>query len=67
MKNKLDAITTLSAGGVAAYAAIATGYVAQEGLGFSPGEIRSAAIFTSIILTAAIAIEFFGKKLRRAK
>jgi hypothetical protein len=67
MKSKLDAITTVSALGVAAYAAIAMGYVAQYGLGFSLEEIRGTAMLTAVVLTTAIAIEFFGKKLRKAK
>jgi hypothetical protein len=49
------------------YAAIAMGYVAQNGLGFSLEEIRGAAILTALVLTTAITIEFFGKKLRKAK
>ncbi len=67
MKSKLDAITTVCALGVAAYAAIAMGYVAQYGLGFSLEEIRGTAMLAAVVLTTAIAIEFFGKKLRKAK
>jgi hypothetical protein len=65
MKNKLDAITAVSAVGVAVYAAIAMGYVAQYGFGFSLEEIRGAAMLTAVVLTTAIAIEFFGKKFRK--
>ncbi len=67
MKSKLDAVTAVSAVGVAVYAAIAMEYMAQFGLGLSLEEIRGAAMLTAVVLTTAIAIEFFGKKLRRAK
>jgi hypothetical protein len=67
MKNKLDAVTAVSAVGVAAYAAIAIGYVAQYDLGLSLEEIRGTALFTAVLMAALTAIEFFGRKLRKAK
>jgi hypothetical protein len=51
-----------SAVGVAAYAAIALGYVARYGLGVSLEAIRGAAMLTAVTLATVIAIEFFGKK-----
>ncbi len=67
MKNKLDAVTAVSAAGVAAYAAIAIGYVAQYDLGLSLEEIRGTALVIAVCIAALTAIEFFGRKLRKAK
>jgi hypothetical protein len=67
MENKLDGVTVASAVGVAAYAAIAVGYVAQNGLGFSLEEIRGTALVIAVLVAALIAIDFFGKKLGKAK
>lgn len=67
MENKLNPVTAVSAVVVAAYAAIAMRWVAQYGLGFSLEQIRGTALFTAVVIAAFIAIEFFGKRLRRAK
>ena len=67
MESKFDIVTTASAVGVAAYVAIAAGYVARYDLGFSPQEIRGTAVGIAVIVAALIAIGFFGKKLGKAK
>lgn len=67
MKNKLDAVTAVCAVGVAAYVAVAIGYVASYDLGFSPYQIRVTALITAVFIAALFAFEFFGKKLGRAK
>jgi hypothetical protein len=67
MESKFDIVTTASAVCVAAYVAIAIGYVARYDLGFSPQEIRGTAVVIAVIIAALIAIDFFGKKLGKAK
>jgi hypothetical protein len=67
MESKFDLVKTVSAGGVAAYAAITLGYVARYYFGFSPQEIRGTAVGIAVIMAALIAIDFFGKKLGKAK
>jgi Kef-type K+ transport system membrane component KefB len=67
MERKLDVVTTVSAVCVAAYVAIAIGYVARNHLGFSLQEIREVAVVTAVVIAALIGIDFFGKKLRKAK
>jgi hypothetical protein len=67
MESKFDVVTTASAVGVAAYVAITMGYVAHYDLGFSPQEIRGTAVAIAVIMAALIAIDFFGKKLGKAK
>lgn len=67
MESKFDIVTTASAVGVAAYVAITIGYVASHDLGFSAQEIRSTAVGIAITMAALIAIDFFGKKLGKAK
>jgi hypothetical protein len=53
---------------VGAYLAIALNHVAQYDLGYSLQEIRGAAMTTAVVLAATfIAIDFFGKKLGKAK
>lgn len=67
MESKFDIVTTASAVWVAAYAAIAIGYVARYDLEFSPQEIRGTAVAIAVIIDALITVDFFGKKLRKAK
>lgn len=67
MESKFDIVTTASAVGVAAYVAITIGYVARYDLGFSLQEIRGTAVVIAVIIAALIAIDFFGKKLGKAK
>ncbi len=67
MKNRLDAVTAISAVGVAAYVAVAIGYVARYDLGFSSYQICGTALIAAVLIAALIAIEFSGKTLGRAK
>jgi hypothetical protein len=67
MEPKLEVVATVSAVCVAAYAALAIRYVARHYLGLSLEEIRGAAVVTAVIIATLIAIDFFGKKLRKAK
>jgi hypothetical protein len=62
MESRFDIVTTASAVCVAAYAAIAIGYVACYDLGFSPQEIRGTAVAIAVIVAALIIIDFFGKR-----
>jgi hypothetical protein len=61
MESKFDIVTTASAVCVAAYAAIAIGYVARYDLEFSPQEIRGTAVAIAVTIAALIAIDFFQK------
>lgn len=67
MESKLDVVTTVCAVCVAAYAAIAIGYVARWDLGFSLEEIRTPALVIAVAIAALIAIDSFGKKFGKAK
>ena len=67
MERKFDMVTTACAVCLAGYVAFVVGYVARFDLGFSPQEIRVAAVVIAVALAALIAIDFFGKKLRKAK
>ncbi len=67
MESKFDIVTIAGAVGVAAYVAVAIGYVARYDLGFSAEAIRGTAVGIAVTMAALIAIDFFGKKLRKAK
>ena len=67
MASEFDIVTVASAVCVAAYVAIAIGYVARNNLGFSPQGICGTAVAIAAIIAALIAIDFFGKKLGKAK
>jgi hypothetical protein len=68
MKGKFDTVTIIHVVFVGAYLAIALDHVAQYDPGYSLQEIRGAAMTTAVVLAATfIAIDFFGKKLGKAK
>ena len=67
MERKFEIVVMASAVCVAAYAAIAIGYVAHYQLGFPLQEIRGSAVLIAVALATLIAIDFFGKKLGGAK
>ncbi len=67
MQSGWDGVSAVSAVFVAAYAAIATDYVAHYDLGFSLAEIRIAAVLTAIVIAALTCIDFFGKRLRKSR
>ena len=55
----------LIAGSTAAFAALFLGYVAHYNFGLSREQIRIPAVLAAAIIAVLIAIEFFGKKLRK--
>jgi hypothetical protein len=59
MESRFDITTIASAVGVAAYLAIAVGYVAHYQLGFSLQEIRGAAVLIAVAMGSLVAIDFF--------
>jgi hypothetical protein len=60
MESRFDIVTIASAVGVAAYLAIAMGYLAHNLLGFSLQEIRGAAVLIAVAIGSLIAVDFFG-------
>ena len=66
MKIKLDFATAATAICAAAYAAIALACTAYY-FGLSPQEIRGVAGSIAVIVAVLIAIDFFGKRLGKAK
>ncbi len=58
---KMDVATMVTAGGVAAYAAIGISYLAPE-LGFSLQVIREVAVMFALAIAAPVVIDFFRKK-----
>ena len=60
-------MATVTAVCIAAYAAIAIGYVAHHALGFSLHDIRGAAVAVAIVIAALTGIDFFGKRLGKTR
>ena len=68
MESKFDGIVAITnAVFLAAYVAIALGYVALYDLGLSGEGVRRAAMIAAILIAAMVAVDFFGKKLGKAK
>lgn len=67
MTDRQDFVMVAIAVCVAGYIALAVDYVAHQSLGFSSAHIRAAATGTAIVVASLLAIEYFGKKLRRAR
>jgi hypothetical protein len=67
MEIRFDPLVIASATGVAAYVAVVLGYVAVHDLGLSSDLVRSAAMLAAILIAAALAIDYFGKKLDHTK
>lgn len=65
MESKLDVLTIIVAVCVAAYAALAIEYLAR--LGLSLQQIRGGAMLSAVVIAALVGIDFFRKKLRKAK
>jgi hypothetical protein len=57
----------LMATSTASAAALTLAYVAHYGFGFSREEIRIPAMVAASVIALLMAIEFFGKKLRKPK
>jgi hypothetical protein len=67
MDTRFDLVTIISATCVAAYVALALGYLAICDLGLSRDLVRSAAMIAAILIAATLAIDYFGKKLGNTK
>jgi hypothetical protein len=48
-------------------AALTAGYIARYDFGFSPQQIRSQAVMVAIVIGVLLAIDYYGKKLRKPK
>jgi hypothetical protein len=55
----------LIATSTASAAALTLAYVAHYGFGFSREEIRTFAVVGAAVVAVLVAVEFFGKKLRK--
>ena len=51
----------------AAFAAFSLGYIAHYDFDLSPQGIRATALVGAGVIVALVAVEFFGKKLRKLK
>jgi hypothetical protein len=68
MEKTIERVLSLMMPGVAAIAvALTLGYIAHYDFGLSRVEIRTPALVGAGIIAVLVAVEFFGKKLRRAK
>jgi uncharacterized transporter YbjL len=67
MTDKQDIVAIAMAVCIAAYIALAVDYVAHHDLGVPNALIRGAATGTAILVASLLAIDHFGKKLRRAR
>jgi hypothetical protein len=66
MGKRLDVLTAATGFGVAAYVAIIMDCVAFGQLGWSDGQIRSAALLAVACLSLALALDFLGRRWRKA-
>jgi hypothetical protein len=66
MEKDFDLLTASTSVGVASYVAIILACVARDGLGFSTGQIRHAAIFGAVAIGLAIALDLLGRGARKA-
>jgi hypothetical protein len=66
MGRRLDLLTAMTGFGVAAYVAIIVDCVACGQLGWSDGQIRSAALLVAASLALGLALDFLGRRWRRA-
>jgi hypothetical protein len=67
MKGSFNILTIVQAVCVAAYVAITLGHVALYNFGLSGEDVRGAAMIIAVPTAAMVAIDFFSKKLRKAK
>ena len=51
---------------VVAYLAITLGYVALYDFGLSGEKVRGASMIAAILIAGTVAVDFYGKKLRKA-
>lgn len=67
MESSFNILTIVHAVCVAAYVAITLGYVALYNLGLSGEDVRGAAMIIAVLIAAVVAMDFFSKKVRKAK
>jgi hypothetical protein len=67
MENRFDIVTIASAVCIAGYVAIMLRHVALFDLGWSREAVRGGAVIAAILIAALVAVDFFGKNLRKAK
>jgi hypothetical protein len=67
MENRFDIVTIASAICVAGYVAIMLRHVALFDLGWSREAVRGGAMIAAILIAALVAVDFFGRNLRKAK
>ena len=66
MAKDVDLVTASTGLGVATYVAIMIGYVARHDLGFSTGQIRSAAMIGAVTIGLAIVLDLLGRRPGKA-
>lgn len=66
MGKRLDLLSATTAFGVAAYVAIIMDCVACGQLGWSDGQVRSAALLIAVCVALALALDFLGRRWRKA-
>jgi hypothetical protein len=68
METPVDRVLTyLMAMGTATMAALTLAYIAHYDFGLSRQEIRTPAVAAAAVIAMLVAVEFFGKKLRKPK
>jgi hypothetical protein len=66
METTVDRVLTyVTAAFAAGLAALSLAYVAHYDLGLSREEIRTPAVIGAAVIAVLVAVEFFGKKLRK--
>lgn len=63
MEVRTDVVAMIIEVCVAAYAAIAIGYIAHDDLGFSPQAIRDTALVVAVAMAVPFSIDFLNKRL----
>jgi hypothetical protein len=60
-------LSAMIATSIAIVVSLTLAYIAHEDFGFSSEEIRIPALAAASVIAALVAVEFFGKKLRKPK
>ena len=60
-------LAVLLSAATAVTAALTAGYTARYDFGLSPQQIRSQAVMVAIVIGLLLAIDHYGKKLRKPK
>jgi hypothetical protein len=67
MGKRLDVVTATTAFGVAAYVAIMMDCVACGQLGWPDGKVRSVALLVAACVALGLALDFLGRRWRKAE